>query len=228
METDELNLKKITYFITGRKPARTAGMAIGPDVGHPRRDDSIGHSQVAARHLLGVPRTSAAQRESPGRSHSRGLRTRCQYAQGGSAGAILGHDGHQQIAGVAAVATVPGPRRSGYPVQATDVGGPGLDPYVWLDAQYLKVRDGDRVISLAFVVATDVTQAGDSEILGFDRGLSEEAPFWAAFLRDLAARGLRGVQWVISERIPGSTLRFAKSSKERVGSGAACTLCAVS
>ncbi len=76
-------------------------------------------------------------------------------------------------------------------------------PYIWLDAKYLKVRKGDRVVSMAFVVATGVTQSGDREILGFDIGLSEEAAFWAAFLRDLVARGLRGVQLVISDAHTG-------------------------
>ena len=76
-------------------------------------------------------------------------------------------------------------------------------PYVWLDAKYLKVRDGDRVVSMAFVVATGVAQSGDREILGFDIGLSEDAAFWTAFLRDLVARGLRGVQLVISDAHTG-------------------------
>ena len=76
-------------------------------------------------------------------------------------------------------------------------------PDIWLDAKYLKVREGDRVVSMAFVVATGVTQSGDREILGFDIGLNEEAAFWAAFLRDLVARGLRGVQLVISDAHTG-------------------------
>ena len=76
-------------------------------------------------------------------------------------------------------------------------------PYVWLDAKYLKVRDGDRVVSMAFVVATGVAQSGDREILGFDIGLSEDAVFWTAFLRDLVARGLRGAQLVISDAHTG-------------------------
>ncbi|POB09388.1 IS256 family transposase [Sulfobacillus sp. hq2] len=79
----------------------------------------------------------------------------------------------------------------------------GTYPYVWLDAKYLKVRDGDRVVSMAFVVATGVAQSGDREILGFDIGLSEDAAFWTAFLRDLVARGLRGVQLVISDAHTG-------------------------
>ena len=76
-------------------------------------------------------------------------------------------------------------------------------PYVWLDAQYLKVREGDRVLGMALVVATGVNAEGDREVLGCDVGLSEEAAFWTAFLRDLKARGLHGVQLVISDAHTG-------------------------
>jgi putative transposase len=79
----------------------------------------------------------------------------------------------------------------------------GQHPYVWLDAKYLKVREDDRVVSMAFVVATGVNDAGDRVVLGFDIGPSEDAAFWTAFLRDLVARGLRGVQLVISDAHTG-------------------------
>ncbi|PSR37394.1 MAG: hypothetical protein C7B44_04070 [Sulfobacillus thermosulfidooxidans] len=59
------------------------------------------------------------------------------------------------------------------------------------------------MVSMAFVVATGVAQSGDREILGFDIGLSEETAFWTAFLRDWVARGLRGVQLVISDAHTG-------------------------
>lgn len=74
---------------------------------------------------------------------------------------------------------------------------------MWLDAKYLKVREGDRVLGMAFVVATGVNERGDREVLGCDVGLSEDAPFWTALLRDLKARGLRGVQLVISDAHTG-------------------------
>ena len=63
-------------------------------------------------------------------------------------------------------------------------------PYVWLDAKYLKVREGDRVLKMALVVATGVNADGGREVLGCDVGLREEAAFSTAFLRDLKARGL--------------------------------------
>jgi len=75
----------------------------------------------------------------------------------------------------------------------------GPIPYVWLDAKYLKVREADRVLSMALVVATGVNDRGDREVLGFDVGPSEDADFWTAFLRQLIDRGLHGVQLVISD-----------------------------
>jgi hypothetical protein len=35
-----------------------------------------------------------------------------------------------------------------------------LDPYVWLDATYVKVREAGRVVSMAVLVATGVAATG--------------------------------------------------------------------
>jgi len=79
----------------------------------------------------------------------------------------------------------------------------GDHPYVWLDAKYLKIREGDRVLSMAFVVAIGVTESGERTILGFDVGLSEDEAFWTEFLRGLVHRGLTGVQLVVSDAHEG-------------------------
>jgi putative transposase len=79
----------------------------------------------------------------------------------------------------------------------------GAYPYVWLDAKYLKIREGDRVVSMAFVVAIGVRETGEREVLGFDVGLSEHEAFWKAFLRSLVARGLKGVKLAISDAHEG-------------------------
>ena len=71
-------------------------------------------------------------------------------------------------------------------------------PYVWLDATFLKVRDGGRVVSQAVVIAVGVTMEGTREVLGVDVGPSEDGAFWLTFLRALVARGLASVQLVIS------------------------------
>jgi transposase-like protein len=71
--------------------------------------------------------------------------------------------------------------------------------YVFLDATYVKGRVRGRVVSRAVVIATGVTSTGDREVLGIDVGDSEDGAFWTAFLRGLRARGLTGVQLVISD-----------------------------
>ena len=75
----------------------------------------------------------------------------------------------------------------------------GSFPYVFCDATYLKARVAGRVVSRAVVVATGVTSSGDREVLGVEVGDSEDGAFWTAFLRSLRARGLSGVQLVISD-----------------------------
>lgn len=72
-------------------------------------------------------------------------------------------------------------------------------PYLWLDATYLKCREGSRVTSVAAVVAIGVTAQGEREILGLDIGASEDGAFWTEFLRGLVTRGLSGVELVISD-----------------------------
>ena len=76
-------------------------------------------------------------------------------------------------------------------------------PYVFADATYVKARVGGRVVSKAIVIATGVTRDGDREVLGIAVGDSEDGAFWTAFLRSLRARGLSGVQLVISDAHEG-------------------------
>ena len=76
-------------------------------------------------------------------------------------------------------------------------------PYVILDATYCKARVNHRVVSQAVVIATGVRADGWREVLGFAVGDSEDGAFWTAFLRSLKARGLGGVQLVISDAHTG-------------------------
>lgn len=76
-------------------------------------------------------------------------------------------------------------------------------PYVFLDATYCKARVNRRVVSQAVVIATGVRADGWREVLGFAVGDSEDGAFWTAFLRSLKARGLGGVQLVVSDAHTG-------------------------
>jgi putative transposase len=79
----------------------------------------------------------------------------------------------------------------------------GTFPYVWLDATYIKVRDGSRIVSKAAVVAIGLNNEGRREVIGMRLGHAETFEFWSEFLRSVLDRGLRGVQLVISDSHSG-------------------------
>jgi transposase-like protein len=74
----------------------------------------------------------------------------------------------------------------------------GAWPYLWLDATYIKVREGGRIISRAVIIAVAVKEDGKRDVLGVRAGHSEAEVFWTEFLRSFADRGLRGVKLVIA------------------------------
>ena len=71
--------------------------------------------------------------------------------------------------------------------------------FLWLDALTQKVREGGRIINVHVLVATAVNADGRREILGLEVTSAEDGAGWLAFLRGLLARGLSGVQLVISD-----------------------------
>jgi putative transposase len=83
-------------------------------------------------------------------------------------------------------------------------------PYLWLDATYLKVREGGRIVSIAAIIASAVNADGRREILGLGLGPSEAATFWLGFLRSLQQRGLAGVKLVISDAHEGLKAAIAQ------------------
>ena len=74
----------------------------------------------------------------------------------------------------------------------------------------MKVRQNGRIVSVAVIVAVGVNSDGRREVLGMDIGSSEAEPFWTAFLRGLARRGLRGVKLVISDAHEGIKASVSK------------------
>lgn len=73
-------------------------------------------------------------------------------------------------------------------------------PYLWLDATYLKVREGGRVVSMACLVATGVAANGERRVLGLELSPgNDEGSAWPGFIRGLVERGLHGVRLVISD-----------------------------
>src|SRR5215213_2374572 len=76
-------------------------------------------------------------------------------------------------------------------------------PYLWLDATYLKVREGGRIVSVAAIIAVAVDAEGRREIVGLHLGPSEAETFWSVFLKGLVKRGLKGVKLVVSDAHEG-------------------------
>jgi Transposase and inactivated derivatives len=71
--------------------------------------------------------------------------------------------------------------------------------YVWADALFLKVREGGRVVNVALLHAVGVNGDGHREILGLELSTAEDGAGWLSFWRGLVARGLSGVQMVVSD-----------------------------
>ncbi len=92
--------------------------------------------------------------------------------------------------------------------------------YVWIDALTQRVREGGRVVSVAAVIATAVNSEGTREIVGFDIATTEDSAAWTEFLRSLVARGLGGVELVISDAHGG-----IKAAIAQVLSGASWQRC---
>jgi putative transposase len=86
-------------------------------------------------------------------------------------------------------------------------------PYLWIDATYVKVRQGGRIVSVATIIAVAVNAEGRREVLGMTTGPSEAEPCWTAFLRSLTRRGLSGVKLVISDAHEGLKAAVAKVLK---------------
>jgi transposase-like protein len=86
----------------------------------------------------------------------------------------------------------------------------GSHPYLWLDAKHLKVRDAGHVRSKALMVAFAVHESGRREVIGIEIAESETEAGWAAFLRELVARGLEGVRLAVSDDHLGLKAAIAK------------------
>jgi putative transposase len=72
-----------------------------------------------------------------------------------------------------------------------------------VDALAVKCREQGRIVNVACVLATGVNADGHREILGVDVLTSEDGAGWTSFLRGLVARGLSGVELVVSDAHQG-------------------------
>ena len=105
-------------------------------------------------------------------------------------------------------------------------------PYLFVDATYLDVRAGRRVVSRALVVATGVSAQGRREILGMALGDAETTDFWTSLScgpcesggsRSPPRRIPPGSCWSPVTRTPASGPRSGRSCPGPPGSAAAST-----
>lgn len=71
--------------------------------------------------------------------------------------------------------------------------------YLWLDATYMRCRDGSSVVSRGLVTAIGLGADGRKHLLGADVVDTESEASWAQFLGGLRDRGLSGVRLVVSD-----------------------------
>lgn len=82
-------------------------------------------------------------------------------------------------------------------------------PYLILDARYEKVRENGVIGSQAVQIAIGIDWDGRRQILAVEVANRESKSSWEEFLRKLKERGLRGVNFVVSDNHEG--IKYAVS-----------------
>ena len=95
-------------------------------------------------------------------------------------------------------------------------------PYLMVDATYVKVRRHGRVLSTAVLVVAGIDHSGKREILSWRPGDNESEETWGQLFRELKARGLNGMELLVSDAHKG-----IRSALARYLSGAAWQRCRV-
>ena len=79
----------------------------------------------------------------------------------------------------------------------------GEYPFLSVDATYFKVRENNRIISKAFMIAYGTNSQGRREILDFGVYANESISTWTEFLMGLKKRGITGVLMITSDAHEG-------------------------
>jgi transposase-like protein len=82
---------------------------------------------------------------------------------------------------------------------------PLAEPFAYLiiDARYEKVREAGVVMSQAVLIAVGIDRVGRRQILAVEMANRESRSSWKDFLLALKARGLHGVEFVVTDDHPG-------------------------
>lgn len=89
-------------------------------------------------------------------------------------------------------------------------------PYLVLDARYEKVRESGVIRSHAVQIAIGINEEGRRQILAVELANRESETSWKDFLLELKRRGLRGVEFVVSDDHPGLKRAIAEVIPEAV------------
>jgi len=76
-------------------------------------------------------------------------------------------------------------------------------PFLIVDALFTKVRTDKRVVSKALLIVSGIRKDGYREVLGLAIGDSESAATWDGLFKDLKGRGLKNVDFVVSDSHSG-------------------------
>src|SRR6266446_3119898 len=76
-------------------------------------------------------------------------------------------------------------------------------PYLILDARYERIREAGAIQSQAVLIAIGVDWEGRRQVLGVELANRESRSSWRDFLAGLKARGLYGVEFVVSDNHDG-------------------------
>ena len=89
-------------------------------------------------------------------------------------------------------------------------------PYLILDARYEKVRLDGVIQTQAVFVAIGVNWDGRRQVLGVELSNRESRSSWSTFVKGLKARGLHGVEFVVSDDHAGLKRAIAELLPEAV------------
>ncbi len=76
-------------------------------------------------------------------------------------------------------------------------------PVIWIDALYEKIREDNKVVSKAIMVAMGINSEGHKEILTIEPMENESKDTWELFFDKLKERGMKNVSLVVSDAHAG-------------------------
>lgn len=83
-------------------------------------------------------------------------------------------------------------------------------PFLVVDAIVIKERLDHRIVPMSALIASGINDKGNREILGMMMGNSETESTWSMFFKSLRERGLRGVDFIVSDDHKGLTAAIDK------------------